>query len=57
MKNMPRLIRFEVLRVLDFEGCTGLEEYDLSNIDKLTQLKYLNFRDTRISKLPSEIAC
>lgn len=55
VKYLPRLVQFEVLRVLDFEGCMDVEEYDLSNIDKLTQLKYLSLRDTRISKVPLEI--
>ncbi|XP_037444590.1 disease resistance protein RGA5-like [Triticum dicoccoides] len=55
IKHLPSLGKFEALRVLDFEGCSGLEEYDMKSIGKLLQLKYLNFRDTGISKLPSGI--
>ncbi|KAM3280335.1 hypothetical protein ACQJBY_047238 [Aegilops geniculata] len=55
IKHLPSLAKFEALRVLDFEGCQGLEEYDMKSIDKLHQLKYLNFRGTSISKLPSGI--
>ncbi|XP_037442258.1 disease resistance protein PIK6-NP-like [Triticum dicoccoides] len=55
IKHLPSLAKFEVPRVLDFQGCRGLEEYDMNGIGKLFQLKYLNFRGTSISKLPSEI--
>ncbi|KAI4964281.1 hypothetical protein ZWY2020_006755 [Hordeum vulgare] len=55
MKHFPSLIKFEALRVLDFQGCKGLEEYDMSNVDRLFQLKYLSLKDTGISKLPSRI--
>ncbi|XBI86628.1 hypothetical protein VPH35_094553 [Triticum aestivum] len=55
MKHFPSLVEFESLRVLDFEDCQGLQEYDMNNIDKLLQLKYLSFRGTGITKLPSRI--
>ncbi|KAF7069381.1 hypothetical protein CFC21_075021 [Triticum aestivum] len=55
MKHFPSLTKFEALRVLDFEGCKGLEQYDMSNVDRLFQLKYLSLKDTGISKLPSSI--
>ncbi|OEL24904.1 Disease resistance protein RPM1 [Dichanthelium oligosanthes] len=54
-KYLPCLVHFKVLRVLDFEGCMDLEEYDLNNIEKLTQLMYLSLYNTKISKVPSEI--
>uniref|UniRef100_R7VZZ7 Disease resistance protein RPM1 n=1 Tax=Aegilops tauschii TaxID=37682 RepID=R7VZZ7_AEGTA len=53
--HLPSLDRFEALRVLDFEGCVDLKDYDMEGMDKLFQLKYLGFRDTRISKLPAGI--
>ncbi|KAM3280577.1 hypothetical protein ACQJBY_047406 [Aegilops geniculata] len=53
--HLPSLDRFEALRVLDFEGCEDLEDYEMKGMDKLFQLKYLSFRDTHISKLPSGI--
>ncbi|WVZ92616.1 hypothetical protein U9M48_038665 [Paspalum notatum var. saurae] len=55
MKLLPSLVKFEALRVLDFQGCQGLEEYDMNGIDKLFQLKYLSLRSTDISMLPSGI--
>ncbi|XP_044433642.1 disease resistance protein RGA5 [Triticum aestivum] len=51
----PVLVEFEALRVLDFEDCEGLDEYDMHNMDKLFNLKYLSYRCTGISKLPSGI--
>ncbi|KQK07708.1 disease resistance protein RPM1 [Brachypodium distachyon] len=55
IKYLPSLVDFEALCVLDFEGCDGLEEYDMNSMDKLFQLRYLSFRDTDISKVPSRI--
>lgn len=52
IKHLPSLVQFETLRVLDFEGCEGLEEYDMNGIDNLFHLKYLSFRGTGISGLP-----
>jgi disease resistance protein RPM1 len=42
MRHFPSLLRFEALRVLDFKDCQGFEEYDMSNMGKLFQLKYLS---------------
>lgn len=55
IKHLPSLACFENLRVLDFEGCDGLEKYDMKGLDKFFQLKYLSLRDTWISHLPSEV--
>lgn len=55
MKHLPSLAEFKALRVLDFEGCQGLEGYVMNNMDKLFKLKYLGLRDTGISKLPPGI--
>ncbi|KAM3208685.1 hypothetical protein ACQJBY_063404 [Aegilops geniculata] len=55
IKQMPNLVEFESLRVLDFEGCEGLKEYDLNNINKLFKLKYLSLRSTCISHVPSGV--
>ena len=55
IKHLPSLVKFEILRVLDFEGCQGLEEYDMNGIDKLFQLKYLSLRGTNMSEIPSGI--
>ncbi|EMS46322.1 Disease resistance protein RPM1 [Triticum urartu] len=53
--HLPSLDRFEALRVLDFEGCGDLKDYDMKGMEKLFQLKYLSFRGTGISMLPSGI--
>uniref|UniRef100_A0ACD6A3G3 Uncharacterized protein n=1 Tax=Avena sativa TaxID=4498 RepID=A0ACD6A3G3_AVESA len=55
VKHLPSLSEFEALRVLDFEGCNGLEQYDMNSVEKLFQLKYLGLKDTGILKLPSRI--
>ena len=55
IKHLPSLVKFETLRVLDFEGCRGLKEYDMNGIDKLFQLKYLSLRGTNMSEIPSGI--
>ncbi|PUZ53247.1 hypothetical protein GQ55_5G038100 [Panicum hallii var. hallii] len=55
INHLPSLAEFEALRVLDFQGCRNVQEYDMNGIDKLFQLKYLSFRDTLIEKLPSGI--
>jgi disease resistance protein RPM1 len=45
----------ELLRVLDLEGCTWLENAHLDTICKLLYLKYLSLRSTRVSKLPKKM--
>nr|UBY07136.1 NBS-LRR disease resistance protein [Dasypyrum villosum] len=55
IKQLPSLTKFETLRVLDFEGCRGLAEYDMNGMENLFQLKYLSFSRTGISELPSGI--
>uniref|UniRef100_M8BJD1 Disease resistance protein RPM1 n=1 Tax=Aegilops tauschii TaxID=37682 RepID=M8BJD1_AEGTA len=50
--TLALMLKFEALRVLDFDGCKDLKDYDMNGMDKLFQLKYLNFRGTDISKLP-----
>ncbi|KAM3245150.1 hypothetical protein ACQJBY_056466 [Aegilops geniculata] len=55
IKHMPKLLGFEALRVLEFQDCQNLHDYDMNGIDKLVQLKYLSFRGTDMSKLPSGV--
>ncbi|KAE8766572.1 putative disease resistance RPP13-like protein 3 [Hordeum vulgare] len=55
IKHLPSLTKFETLRVLDFEDCKGLTEYDMNGIENLFQLKYLSFRRTDISEVKSGI--
>nr|UBY07573.1 NBS-LRR disease resistance protein [Dasypyrum villosum] len=53
MKHLPSLSKFETLRVLDFEGCWGVAQYDMDGMENLFQLKYLSFKKTDILELPS----
>nr|UBY07067.1 NBS-LRR disease resistance protein [Dasypyrum villosum] len=55
IKHLPRLVGFEALRVLEFQDCENLHEYDMNGIHKLVQLKYLSFRGTDMLKLPSGV--
>ncbi|CAD6245367.1 unnamed protein product [Miscanthus lutarioriparius] len=59
IKHLPSLVKFETLRVLDFEGCQGLEEYDMneipSGIVRLYDLETLDLTSTYIKVLPSRI--
>ncbi|VAH12865.1 unnamed protein product [Triticum turgidum subsp. durum] len=55
IKHLPSLTKFKTLRVLDFEGCRGLVEYDMDGMEKLFQLKYLSFNETYIRELPSAV--
>ncbi|XP_044415442.1 disease resistance protein Pik-2 [Triticum aestivum] len=55
IKHLPGLVCFEALRVLEFQDCQNLHEYDMNGIDKLFQLKYLSFRGTDMLKLPSGV--
>ncbi|KAE8766569.1 putative disease resistance RPP13-like protein 3 [Hordeum vulgare] len=55
IKYLPSLSKFETLRVLDFEGCEGVAQYDMDGMKNLFQLKYLSFRRTYIRELPSGI--
>nr|UBY07615.1 NBS-LRR disease resistance protein [Dasypyrum villosum] len=55
LKIIPSLEEFRHLRVLDFMYCSELEDHHLENIVRLFQLRYLNLRRTKISKLPEQI--
>ncbi|PNT69729.1 hypothetical protein BRADI_3g60453v3 [Brachypodium distachyon] len=53
--EIPSLDEFRHLRILNFEGCTQLQDHHLVNIGRLFQLRYLNLRMTSISELPEQI--
>ncbi|KAM0869352.1 hypothetical protein ACQ4PT_040726 [Festuca glaucescens] len=55
IKHLPRLAKFEVLRVLDLAFGENLEEYIMKGLDKFFQLKYLKLKDRSLSKLPPGI--
>ncbi|TVU22724.1 hypothetical protein EJB05_32441, partial [Eragrostis curvula] len=56
--SMPSLSQFQVLRVLDLEGCDLSKcgsHFKLKHVGNLSQLRYLGLRDTCISELPMEV--
>ncbi|KAG8083765.1 hypothetical protein GUJ93_ZPchr0016g2589 [Zizania palustris] len=55
LESLPVFSRLGLLKVLDLEGCDGLKEHHLENICKLFQLRYLNLRRSKITKLPKKI--
>uniref|UniRef100_A0ACD5XXY1 Uncharacterized protein n=1 Tax=Avena sativa TaxID=4498 RepID=A0ACD5XXY1_AVESA len=52
---MPSLSSFQVLRVLDMEGCGSLRDCHLKHLWRLLQLRYLSLEDTPISELLEDI--
>ncbi|KAF8661886.1 hypothetical protein HU200_056846 [Digitaria exilis] len=58
VRSMPSLSRFQVLRVLDLEGCDLKKcgsHFKLSHVCNLSHLRYLGLRRTYITELPVEI--
>ncbi|KAF8723107.1 hypothetical protein HU200_022262 [Digitaria exilis] len=56
VRSLPVLEEFRCLHVLDLEGLSVLNSFDLSKIENLTRLKYLSLRDAFISEVPLGIA-
>ncbi|VAI54590.1 hypothetical protein VPH35_109237 [Triticum aestivum] len=55
--EIPSMMEFRHLRIMDFGGCHQLENHHLANVGRLFQLRYLNIRRTKVSELPEEIGC
>ncbi|RLN04910.1 hypothetical protein C2845_PM13G11240 [Panicum miliaceum] len=53
--EIPPLAKSIFLRVLDLEGCDLLSSHHLESIGNLFKLKYLSFKNTRLSELPEHI--
>ncbi|KAF8700213.1 hypothetical protein HU200_034590 [Digitaria exilis] len=49
------LHKFQILQVLDLEGCKDLSSKELKKICKMHQLKYLSLRRTEVKSIPSKI--
>ncbi|XP_047078964.1 disease resistance protein Pik-2-like [Lolium rigidum] len=54
-ENLPAFARLGLIRVLDLEGYDGLNNNHLNNICEMFQLRYLNLRRTKITKLPRHL--
>uniref|UniRef100_A0A453DCU3 Uncharacterized protein n=2 Tax=Aegilops tauschii subsp. strangulata TaxID=200361 RepID=A0A453DCU3_AEGTS len=55
--KIPSVSQFGLLRVMDFEDCWQLKDYDLAGIGNLLHLKYLRLKHTGALKaLPEELA-
>jgi len=52
---MSALSRFSVLRVLQLEDCSGLDNNHLKDLDKLYLLKFLRLHNLNVTELPESI--
>ncbi|KAL6639019.1 hypothetical protein ACP70R_022749 [Stipagrostis hirtigluma subsp. patula] len=55
VNSMPPLSRFRVLRVLQLEDCSQLEDHHLKDLSKLHLLIFLRLRRLNIPQLPESI--
>ncbi|GJM95491.1 hypothetical protein PR202_ga12232 [Eleusine coracana subsp. coracana] len=53
--KLPSLFESSLLRVLDLQGCSQVEDHHIAGIGNLFQLKYLSLRGTGVCELPEEI--
>lgn len=56
LNSLPTSSQLGLIKVLDLEGCHGLDKQKLRNMcNKIFQLKYLSLKYTDIEELPKEI--
>jgi disease resistance protein RPM1 len=54
-KLLDRLVEFKLLRVLDLEDCTTLQDKHMRSVCRLYLLRFLSMRGTSIRVLPNKI--
>lgn len=54
-KQVPHLLNFHALRLLDLYSCSFLEKHHVECIGSMLQLRYLNLCFTNITELPEQI--
>uniref|UniRef100_A0A8R7TP42 Disease resistance protein RPM1 n=2 Tax=Triticum urartu TaxID=4572 RepID=A0A8R7TP42_TRIUA len=54
-KLLDRLGEFTLLRVLDLEDCTGIENKHLKQVCRMYLLRFLSLKGTSINKMPPEV--
>ncbi|KAL6908084.1 hypothetical protein ACP4OV_002254 [Aristida adscensionis] len=55
LDSMTGSVQWQLVKVLDLEGCRGLEKKHMESICKILLLKYLSLRDTDVTELPKQI--
>ncbi|KAL6900855.1 hypothetical protein ACP4OV_005531 [Aristida adscensionis] len=53
--KIPSLLDFQVLRVLDIQNCSTLDDSDIGSIGSLIHLRYISLYNSNICKIPRQI--
>uniref|UniRef100_A0A8R7QXW4 Disease resistance R13L4/SHOC-2-like LRR domain-containing protein n=2 Tax=Triticum urartu TaxID=4572 RepID=A0A8R7QXW4_TRIUA len=55
LPDLAKSSQWQLMKMLDLEGCRGLKKRHLKSICKIILLKYLSLRNTDITELPKQI--
>uniref|UniRef100_A0ACD5WXM2 Uncharacterized protein n=1 Tax=Avena sativa TaxID=4498 RepID=A0ACD5WXM2_AVESA len=55
LPHLAKSSQWQLLRMLDLEGCKGLKKHHWKSICKILLLKYLSLRNTYVSQLPKKL--
>ncbi|KAF7092190.1 hypothetical protein CFC21_094696 [Triticum aestivum] len=55
LPDLAKSSQWQLMKMLDLEGCRGLKKHHLKSICKIILLKYLSLRNTDITELPKQI--